>query len=102
MYQLLLQQREGLERQEGRGSIIDLDLRRMDLKLDEEKSKSVALEVKKLLEVFELYRPDIRYVQGMSYLAWIFLIRMNAYCSFLCFSNLILSDSFVHALYMFE
>ena len=52
--------------------------------------------------MFELYRPDIRYVQGMSYLAWIFIIRMNAYCSFLCFSNLILSDPFVHALYMFE
>ena len=47
---MLVQQREaGLEKQEGRGSIIDLDLRRMDLKLDEEKSKGVALEVKKLL-----------------------------------------------------
>lgn len=74
----------------------------MDLKLDEEKSKRVAVEVKKLLELFELYRPDIKYVQGMSYLAWIFLIRMNPYRSFVCFCNLILSDSFVHSLYMFN
>jgi|JI9StandDraft_1071089.scaffolds.fasta_scaffold2627877_1 hypothetical protein len=33
-------------------SIIDLDLRRMDLRLDEEKSKKVAHEVKILLELF--------------------------------------------------
>ena len=72
------------------------------MKLDEEKSKRVAVEVKKLLELFELYRPDIKYVQGMSYLAWIFLIRMNPYRSFVCFCNLILSDSFVHSLYMFN
>lgn len=74
----------------------------MDLKLDEEKSKRVAVETKKLLELFELYRPDIKYVQGMSYLAWIFLIRMNPYRSFVCFCNLILSDPFVHSLYMFN
>ena len=74
----------------------------MDLKLDEEKSKKVSTEIKRLLELFSLYRPDIKYVQGMSYLAWIFLIRMSPYRSFCCFCNLILSDSFVYALYMFE
>nr|BAK02210.1 predicted protein [Hordeum vulgare subsp. vulgare] len=74
----------------------------MDLKLDEDKSRRVAAEVKRLLQLFELYRPDIRYVQGMSYLAWIFLIRLNPYCSFVCFCNLVLNDPFVHALYMFD
>jgi hypothetical protein len=74
----------------------------MDLKLDEEKSKRVSSEIKKLLELFELHRPDIKYVQGMSYLAWIFLIRMNPYNAFACFCNLILSDTFVFSLYTFE
>jgi TBC1 domain family member 14 len=93
---------DNMENKPPRSSIIDLDLRRMDLKLDEEKSRRVGTEVKRLLEVFELYRPDIRYVQGMSYLAWILLIRLNPYCSFVCFANLVLNDSFVHALYMFD
>lgn len=38
----------------------------------------------------------------MSYLAWIFLIRMNPYQAFSCFCNLILSDPFVYSLYVFE
>lgn len=38
----------------------------------------------------------------MSYLAWIFLIRMNAYEAFSSFSNLILSDPFVFSLYSFN
>jgi hypothetical protein len=38
----------------------------------------------------------------MSYLAWIFLIRMNPFNAFSCFCNLILSDPFVHCLYVFE
>ena len=74
----------------------------MDLRLDEEKSKKISAEIKKLLEIFEIYRPDIKYVQGMSYLCWIFLIRMNPFQAFSCFSNLVLSDPFVFALYSFN
>jgi hypothetical protein len=103
LYKTLLGQlQDNLENKPPRSSIIDLDLRRMDLKLDDEKSKRVSGEVKQLLEVFELYRPDIKYVQGMSYLAWIFLIRLSPYRAFACFCNLVLSDPFVHALYMFN
>ena len=35
------------------------------------------VEITKCLELFKLYRTDIGYVQGMSYLAWMFLIRME-------------------------
>ena len=74
----------------------------MDLRLDDDKSRKISSEIKRLLQLFELYRPDIRYVQGMSYLAWIFLIRMSPYQAFTCFCNLILSDTFVYSLYTFN
>jgi len=41
-----------MENKPPKSSIIDLDLRRMDLKLDEDKSKKVSVEIKKLLELF--------------------------------------------------
>jgi hypothetical protein len=38
----------------------------------------------------------------MSYLAWMFLVRMEDYKAFSCFSNLILCDEFVYNLYFFK
>ena len=58
--------------------------------------------IRKCLETFEVYRPDIGYVQGMSYLAWMFLVRLDEYRAFSCFANLILCDPFVHSLYFFK
>lgn len=55
-----------------------------------------------MLQLFEIYRPDIGYVQGMSYFAWMFLIRMNPINSFIAFSNVILTDPFVSNLYTFQ
>jgi hypothetical protein len=55
-----------------------------------------------MLELFEIYRPDIGYIQGMSYFAWMFLIRMNPINSFIAFSNIILTDPFVSNLYTFQ
>ena len=60
------------------------------------------MELKKLLELFEIYRPDIGYVQGMSYFGWMFLIKMNPVNSFIAFSNVILTDPFVSSLYSFH
>ena len=74
----------------------------MDFKIDSDKSKSMEIEVKKCLELWSLYRPDIGYVQGMSYLAWMLLIRMESYQAFVCFSNIMLHDPFIHSLYMFK
>ena len=99
---LLDQHQSSAENCPPKRSLIELDLRRMDLRLDEEKSSKVAVEIRQLLELFEFYRPDIRYVQGMSYLAWILLIRMNPYHAFASFCNLILSDPFMHSFYTFQ
>lgn len=74
----------------------------MDLKLDCDRSNSMKVEIKKCLELFAMYRPDIGYVQGMSYLAWMLLIRMEGYQAFSCFANKVLCDPFVNSLYMFK
>ena len=43
----------------------------------------------RILEAFTMYRPDIGYVQGMSYVAATLLLFMdNEYQSFVTFSNL--------------
>jgi hypothetical protein len=41
-------------------------------------------------------------VQGMSYFGWMLLIRMNPINSFIAFSNIMLTDPFVSALYTFQ
>lgn len=74
----------------------------MDLKIDGEQSLKVQAEIRRLLHIFEVYRPDISYVQGMSYLAWIFLIRMDIYTAFRCFCNVMMGDSFINGLYSFD
>lgn len=80
LYEIFLDQYDSNRENEIRKpTIIDLDLRRMDFKIDEEKSESIKFEVKKCLEIFKIYRPDIGYVQGMSYLAWMFLIRLGGF-----------------------
>ena len=79
-----------------------MDLRRMDFKIDEEKSKCMKVEIKKCLELFRIYRPDIGYVQGMSYFAWMLSIRMESFQTFVCFSNIMLNDPFINSLYMFK
>lgn len=60
------------------------------------------MQLRKLLQLFEIYRPDIGYVQGMSYIAWMFVIRMDPLNSFICFTNMILTDPFLSSLYTFK
>jgi hypothetical protein len=90
------------ENEHPKSSIIDLDLWRMDLKLQEPRTHSMKQEIRKCLEVFKLYRPDIGYIQGMSYIAWMLLIRMEGFPAFVCFANLVLCDPFIETLYFFK
>eukprot|EP00742_Colponemidia_sp_Colp-10_P003614 GILJ01003848.1.p1 GENE.GILJ01003848.1~~GILJ01003848.1.p1 ORF type:complete len:996 (-),score=129.78 GILJ01003848.1:642-3572(-) len=48
-----------------------------------------------VLETYILYRPDIGYVQGMSHLAAVLLLYMEAYEAFLCFANLVHGNHFL-------
>lgn len=45
--------------------------------------------LKRVLEAYVFYRPDIGYVQGMSYLAAILLLYMNEIEAFKCISNIL-------------
>jgi hypothetical protein len=42
-----------------------------------------------VLEAYACYRPDIGYVQGMSFLAAVLLLNMDVSDAFLCLANLI-------------
>ncbi|XP_063915210.1 TBC1 domain family member 12-like [Zophobas morio] len=42
-----------------------------------------------LLAAYVCYRPDVGYVQGMSYIAAILILNMEAFDAFICFANLL-------------
>lgn len=54
-----------------------------------------------ILEAYTFYRPDIGYVQGMSYIAALLLIYLPAYPAFVCLCNIMNSPS-VLGLYRLE
>ncbi|KAH3758445.1 TBC1 domain family member 12 [Pelomyxa schiedti] len=45
--------------------------------------------IQEVLEAFVCYRPDVGYVQGMSYLAAILLLNMDAPDAFTCMANIL-------------
>lgn len=53
-----------------------------------------------LLETYCFYRPDVGYVQGMSYLAGHLLLYLEPYTAFVCFANLLNSAYFLAFLKM--
>jgi hypothetical protein len=72
-------------------NIIDTDIPRTFPKLGGLFATETASQVKlrRILEAFTMYRPDIGYVQGMSYVAATLLLFMdNEYQSFVTFCNL--------------
>ena len=52
--------------------------------------------------VWNLFRPDIGYVQGMTYIAFMFLIRMDKIKTFKCFANLLFKSNLLLSLYSFQ
>jgi hypothetical protein len=53
-----------------------------------------------LLETYCFYRPDVGYVQGMSFLAGNLLLYMEPYSAFVCFANMLNSNYFLTFLKM--
>eukprot|EP00002_Diphylleia_rotans_P024859 TRINITY_DN4907_c0_g1_i7.p1 TRINITY_DN4907_c0_g1~~TRINITY_DN4907_c0_g1_i7.p1 ORF type:complete len:442 (+),score=84.70 TRINITY_DN4907_c0_g1_i7:46-1371(+) len=54
-----------------------------------------------VLEAYVAYRPDMGYVQGMSYIAGMLLLNMSAFDSFVCFVHL-LNSAHMRALFRME
>lgn len=42
-----------------------------------------------LLAAYVCYRPDVGYVQGMSFIAAVLILNMDAPDAFVCFANLL-------------
>ena len=51
------------------------------------------LQLRDMLEAFALYRPDIGYVQGMSYLAGILLLNLEPYKAFIALVHIVSSPA---------
>ena len=49
--------------------------------------------LREILRIFVVTRPDIGYVQGLSYIAGILLTQMDKFQAFTCFCNIILSPN---------
>ena len=64
--------------------------------------KKILSEAKLLLHIFTLYRPDIKYVQGMSYPMVMLLFHYKPYRAFKLFTNLVLSRSILYKTYLFK
>lgn len=59
--------------------------------------------MQELLELFHCYRPDISYVQGMTYPATILLlVSLDAFLAFRCFCNLVVVNEMMRSLYSFN
>jgi len=73
----------------------------LDLHLEKRTKEMSINEIRKTLETYARYRPDVGYVQGMSYLAAVLLLYNDTYSTFQCFTNLI-DTHFFRSLFKME
>ncbi|KAF4751503.1 hypothetical protein FOZ63_031171, partial [Perkinsus olseni] len=80
---------------------IDLDLPRTlpDLAVMCVPDGPLRQECRLVLSAFATYRPDIGYVQGMSFLAAMLLLYMDPFAAFVCLASLLLSSPTLLGLY---
>ena len=75
-------------------NLIDLDIERTFSSLGVFKHESqLGNNLREILRIFVVARPDIGYVQGLSYIAGTLLLQMDKFASFVCFMNIILSPN---------
>ena len=55
-----------------------------------------------MLELFHLYRPDVSYVQGMTYPVIVLTLVSGKVKAFNIFANLVLTNPFFKKLFTFE
>ena len=75
-------------------NLIDLDIERTFPYMGVFKKESQLGEnLREILRIFVVARPDIGYVQGLSYIAGTLLLEMDKLQAFVCFMNIILSPN---------
>ena len=73
-------------------NVIELDIERTFPYLGLFKGKSpMAEDLREILRVFVISRPDIGYIQGLSFIAGILLLNMDKFKAFIALMNLILN-----------
>lgn len=98
---------EGISRKAEKTIIDDLD-RTFPVCNDMEEGKRMYQNMKLILSLFEvttvdkLYRPDIGYVQGMSYLLLMLYYYFDVFESFQCLANLIVGNRLMRDFYTFD
>lgn len=55
-----------------------------------------------ILMLFHIYRPDVKYVQGMTYLVSTLYYYFDEFETFVLFSNLVITKKFVYEMYNFN
>lgn len=76
---------------------IELDINRTFSYLGcfKDKTSQMSIDLKEILSAFVACRPDIGYVQGLSYLAGMLLLYMDKYQSFVCLMNMVLNPNII-------
>ena len=75
-------------------NLIDLDIERTFPYMGVfKKDSQLGENLKEILRIFVVARPDIGYVQGLSYIAGTLLLHMEKFQAFVCFMNIILSPN---------
>ena len=75
-------------------NLIDLDIERTFPYMGVFKKESqLGEDLREILRIFVVARPDIGYVQGLSYIAATLLLQMDKFQAFVCFMNIILSPN---------
>lgn len=92
---------EGLEKDAEK--VIGNDLDRTFPAVDtHEEGLKMYQEIKMLLSLFQLYRPDVGYVQGMSYILSMLYYMFCPFECFVLFCNLILCNTLLHDVFTFN
>jgi hypothetical protein len=75
-------------------NLIDLDIERTFPYMGVfKKDSQLGINLQEILRIFVVARPDIGYVQGLSYVAGTLLLEMDKLQAFVCFMNIILSPN---------
>ena len=75
-------------------NLIDLDIERTFPSMGVfKKDSQLGENLREILRIFVVARPDIGYVQGLSYIAATLLLQMDKFQSLVCFMNIILSPN---------
>lgn len=100
-FELLERKNKGWVSEEVRNQIERDICRSFSGRTQYEEKAGLRAEVSQVLELFHIYRPDISYIQGMTYPVIVLTLVVGKVKAFCLFSNLILSNRFFKRLFTF-